>query len=175
MQRSFFSFTSGNTANFKFMFIIISIYSKNATSLTNFLKFFYKLKKNQNFKLEFHVVQSQKKKSLSFFSTLQSPHVNKKSQEQFEYRIYGKSLKIHVSQLVKFLTAWKLVKTILFSDIEMRTKFCFYFKPLNLLSLCHTDYDKFILKFIKQELRFTLDLEGKKNLSNTAMQTSLKL
>ena len=87
------------------MLITVSIYSKNLTSLTNFLKFFYKLKKNKTFKLEFYVVQSQKKKSLSFFSTLQSPHVNKKSQEQFEYCVYSKQLKIHVSQLVKFLTA----------------------------------------------------------------------
>lgn len=88
----------------KFMFIIVSINSKNSISLTNFLKFLYKLKKNKIFKLEFYFLQSQQKKDKSFFSTLQSPHVNKKSQEQFEYRVYSKTLKIHVSQLVKFLT-----------------------------------------------------------------------
>jgi len=87
------------------MFIIVSIYSKNSTSLTNFLKFLYKLKKNKIFGLEFNLVQSQKKKKFSFFSTLQSPHVNKKSQEQFEYHMYSKKLKIHVFQLVRFLTA----------------------------------------------------------------------
>ena len=61
------------------MFIILSIYSKNLNSLTNFLKFF-------------------------FLSVLKSPHVNKKSQEQFEYYIYTKQLKIHVFQIAKFLT-----------------------------------------------------------------------
>jgi ribosomal protein S10 len=86
------------------MFIIVSIYSKNLNSLTNFLKFFYKLQKNQTLKVKFHTIQSQKKKKFYFFSTLQSPHVNKKSQEQFEYRVYNKKLKIHVSQMVKFLT-----------------------------------------------------------------------
>jgi ribosomal protein S10 len=35
---------------------------------------------------------------------LQSPHVNKKSQEQFEYSVHRKKLKIHVSQITKFLT-----------------------------------------------------------------------
>lgn len=86
------------------MFIIVSIYSKNLNSLTNFLKFFYQLKLNKTFDLKFHVLQSQKRKNFSFFSTLQSPHVNKKSQEQFEYYEHGKKLKIHVSQIIKFLT-----------------------------------------------------------------------
>jgi len=85
------------------MFIIVSIYSKNLNSLTNFLKFFYKLQKNQTLKVKFYTTQSQKKKKFSFFSTLQSPHVNKKSQEQFEYSVYKKKLKIHVSQITKFL------------------------------------------------------------------------
>jgi len=86
------------------MFIILSIYSKNLNSLTNFLKFFYKFKMKKNFKINFYITQSQKKKKLSFFSVLQSPHVNKKSQEQFEYSLHCKQLKIHVSQLARFLT-----------------------------------------------------------------------
>ena len=85
------------------MFIILSIYSKNLNSLTNFLKFFYKLKMNKILNLKFYMIQSQKKKNFSFFSALQSPHVNKKSQEQFEYFVYCKKLKIHVSQITKFL------------------------------------------------------------------------
>ena len=85
------------------MFIIVSIYSKNLNSLTNFLKFFYKLQKNQTLKVKFHTIQSQKKKKFYFFSTLQSPHVNKKSQEQFGFNVYSKQLKIQISQLSKFL------------------------------------------------------------------------
>jgi ribosomal protein S10 len=86
------------------MFIILSIHSKNLNSLTNFLKFFYKLKINKTFKLKYHTIQSQQNKKFSFFSTLQSPHVNKKSQEQFEYSVHNKRLKIHTSQMTKFLT-----------------------------------------------------------------------
>jgi ribosomal protein S10 len=85
------------------MFIILSIYSKNSNSLTNFLKFFYTLKKKKILKLKFYTRQSQKKKKFSFISVLQSPHVNKKSQEQFEYYMYSKQLKIQAYQLTKFL------------------------------------------------------------------------
>jgi ribosomal protein S10 len=85
------------------MFIILSIYSKNANSLTNFLKFFYKLRKKKFLKLKIYTKQSQKKKKFSFFSVLQSPHINKKSQEQFEYYVYSKQLKIQAYQPTKFL------------------------------------------------------------------------
>ena len=85
------------------MFITLSIYSKNLNSLTNFLKFFYKLETNEVLNLKFFPIQSQKNKKVFFFSVLQSPHVNKKSQEQFGYYIYNKQLKIHVSQMAKFL------------------------------------------------------------------------
>ena len=86
------------------MFIILSIHSKNLNSLTNFLKFFYKLKINKTFKVKFDTIQYQQNDKFSFFSALQSPHVNKKSQEQFEYSIHNKRLKINVSQITKFLT-----------------------------------------------------------------------
>lgn len=78
----------------KFMFIILSIYSKNTNSLTNFLKFFYKLERKKALKLKLYTKQSKIKKNFSFISVLQSPHVNKKSQEQFGYNIYSKQLKI---------------------------------------------------------------------------------
>jgi len=125
------------------MFIIVSIYSKNLNSLTNFLKFFYKLQKNQTLKVKFHTIQSQKKKKFSFFSTLQSPHVNKKSQEQFEYSVHRKKLKIHVSQITKFLAIWKLVKTALFSDVKVKTEFWLQNKSFNSMLLPKINYDKF--------------------------------
>lgn len=89
------------------MFIILSIHSKNTNSLTNFLKFFYKLEKKRILKLRLYTKQYQKKKKNSFFSVLRSPHVNKKSQEQFEYNVYNKKLKVQVYQLNKFLCIWK--------------------------------------------------------------------
>ncbi len=137
------------------MFIILSIYSKNLNSLTNFLKFFYKFKTNKFLKLNFSPVQSQKKKKFFFLSVLKSPHVNKKSQEQFEYYIYTKQLKIHVFQIAKFLTIWKILKIKLFSDVKIKTKFCLYHKQFKPALFCKTDYDRFVLKFFqKNELTF---------------------
>lgn len=128
------------------MLIILSIYSKNLTSLTAFLKFFYKLKTNKILNLQFHVIQSQKKKKFSFFSVLQSPHVNKKSQEQFESSLYCKTLKIYVPHSTKFLAALKMIKTTLFPDIRVETKCLLADKSLKLLSLSKTNSDKFQLK-----------------------------
>ena len=125
------------------MYIIISIYSKNLNSLTNFLKFFYKLQRNQIIKVKFYTVQSQKKRKFSFFSTLQSPHVNKKSQEQFEYSMHSKKLKIQVSQITKFLGIWKVIKTILFADIKIKTEFLVQNKSFNIISLSKIKYEKF--------------------------------
>lgn len=132
------------------MFITLSIYSKNSNSLTNFLKFFYKLKVNKILKLKFPPVQSQKNKKVFFFSVLQSPHVNKKSQEQFGYYIYNKQLKIHVSQINKFLAIWKIVKIKLFSDVKIKTKFWLNTKSFKPTLFNKTDYDRFILKFFQK-------------------------
>ena len=127
------------------MFIIISIYSKNLNAVTNFLKFLYKLKKNQIFKLKFSVVQSQKKKKFSFFSVLRSPHVNKKSQEQFNYCLHSKKLKIHTSQITKFLVIWKIVKMTLFSEIKIKTVFWLGSQPFNFTLENWVKFDNFKL------------------------------
>ena len=136
------------------MFITVSIYSTNSNSLTNFLKFFYKFKKNQVLKVKFYSIQSQRKKNFSFFSTLQSPHINKKSQEQFEYEMHTKKLKIRVSQISKFLAIWKAVKTRLFPDIKVKTQFCFRNSALDPVLLTRITSDTFRLAtFFKPEVK----------------------
>ena len=61
------------------MFIILSIYSKNTNSLTNFLKFFYKLDKKKILRLNLYAKQFQKKKSFSFVVTLSANKNNDKA------------------------------------------------------------------------------------------------
>lgn len=85
------------------MSIILSIFSKDTNSLTKFFKFFYKLEKKKKLKLKLFSKQFCKKNKKVFLSVLQSPHVNKTSQEQFEYNVYCKKLKIEMYQLHKFL------------------------------------------------------------------------
>ena len=157
----------------KFMFITLSIYSKNSNSLTNFLKFFYKLKINKMFKLKFYIIQSQQQKNFSFFSVLQSPHVNKKSQEQFEYYVQKKKLKIHVSQLMKFLIVWKIIKITLFSDVKIKIKFLIYHRLFKVISSTKIDYDKFRIKFLKKKI-FSCSYNSC-FLSNSLSYVSLKL
>lgn len=141
------------------MFITLSIYSKNLNSLTNFLKFFYKLETNKVLNFKIFPVQSQKKKKVFFFSVLQSPHVNKKSQEQFGYCIYNKQLKIHVSQVAKFLVIWKIIKVKLFSDIKIKTKFWLNTEFLRPPLFNKTDSDRFILKFFQKNELNSLELD----------------
>lgn len=154
------------------MFIIISISSKNLNSLTNFLKLFYKLEKNQTLKVKFLSIQSQRKKKFSFFSTLQSPHVNKKSQEQFECYTHSKKLKIRVSQITKFLAVWKTVKTTLFPDIQIKSQFRLKNIALNHTLLPEINLDTFRLAtFFKpkvKHLRYAI-------LSSTTINTFLNL
>ena len=138
------------------MFIIIFIYSKNLNSLTNFLKLFYKLKKNQAMKIKFQSIQAQRKKKFSFFSTLQSPHVNKTSQEQFEYNIHSKKLKIRVPQITKFLVLWKTIEMTLFPDIQIKTQFRIQNRVKRSILLSKIDYDKFSApKFFKSQVKWS--------------------
>jgi len=152
------------------MFITLSIYSKNLNSLTNFLKFFYKLETNKILNLKFFPIQSQKNKKVFFFSVLQSPHVNKKSQEQFRYCIYNKQLKIHVSQVAKFLIIWKIVKIKLFSDIKIKTKFWLDTKFFRPSLFDKTDSDRFILKFFQKNELNLLEFD---KLKRAALKQSL--
>lgn len=139
------------------MFIILSIYSKNLNSLTDFLKFFYKFKTNKIFKIKFCTVQSQQQRQFFFLSTLKSPHVNKKAQEQFGYYTYSKKLKINIFQIAKFLAIWKTVNTALFSDIKINTRFQLCNKPVKLKVTDKINVDKFKLKFIKKEKPFYMN------------------
>lgn len=125
------------------MLIILSISSKNLNSLTKFLKFIYLFKTNKNFKLQIVTTQSQRKNKKYFFSVLRSPHVNKKSQEQFEYYFYNKQIKIYVFKIVKFLKFWKLIKTKLFFDIKIKIKFILNTKSFKRTSLIKINSDKF--------------------------------
>ena len=55
-----------------------------------------------------------------------------------------------------------MIKTTLFSDVKIETKFCFYNKPFNLILLSQTNVDKFFLKFIQKKLGYLVYLKKKK-------------
>lgn len=153
------------------MLINLSIYSKNSNSLTNFLKFFYRLESNKLFNFQLFTVQSQKKKKRFFFSVLKSPHVNKKSQDQFEYVTYEKNLKINILKLAQFLTICKIINTKIFHDINFKIKFLSIRTTHQHVTINKINSDIFVFKLFKkkkflfskitnQSLFKLLDLQG---------------
>ena len=111
------------------MFINLKILSKNKKSLQKFLKvFLFFCKKN---KINFFIKYFSKKQKTHIFTILKSPHVNKKAQEQFEYRLFSKQLNIFSFQILKFIITLKKVQTKLFPDIKINIKFILNTKKLN--------------------------------------------
>ena len=155
------------------MVFTLSIYSKNLSSLTNFLKLFYKLNINKFLRFKLSVLQSPQPKKKIFFSVLRSPHVNKSSQEQFEYCLHSTKLKISVSQITKFLSIWKIFNTELFADLKIKTKFVFNKKPAQSFILFNITSEKFQTIFYKKRLKYFN--ENTKNLSQLFSHTALFL
>ena len=60
-----------------------------------------------------------KKSRTRRISILKSPHVNKKAQEQFEFRVFLTTLIIETTQNFKILTLIKKTKNITFADIKV--------------------------------------------------------
>ena len=61
-----------------------------------------------------------KKSRTRRISILKSPHVNKKAQEQFEFRVFLTTLIIETTQNFKILTLIKKTKNITFADIKVK-------------------------------------------------------
>jgi ribosomal protein S10 len=152
------------------MFINIKILSKNKMSLQRFLKFFV-LFCNEN-KINFFIKYFSQKQKIHKFTILKSPHVNKKAQEQFEYRLFSKKLNIFSFQILKFIIVLKKIQLKLFSDIKINIKFILNtiklkkqisnsLKPNNfkLKTFQNTNYNSKIKSYLK-----LLDLYGEMSL-----------
>jgi|YelNatPaOPRAMG01_1025707.scaffolds.fasta_scaffold08023_1 ribosomal protein S10 len=94
--------------------IRLEIFSKNKQSLQKFLKFLFSLKNN------LIISYKPKRKLRQIITVLKSPHVNKSAQEQFEYRIYSKTVFINTLQVFKFLLLLKKIKNTNFPFINFK-------------------------------------------------------
>ena len=101
----------------------IAIRSKNYNSLKSFVRIFKTLTQIEELKLNKILKVFQKKRFKKIFTILRSPHVNKSAQEQFEYNLFAKHVNIKSHQILKTLIILKKIKTISFSDIELKIKF----------------------------------------------------
>ena len=106
----------------------ITIISKNKQSLKFFFLFLNKI--NQP-KINLLTNYKKQKTIIKKIVTLKSPHVNKKAQKQFEYRIFSKRIIISTYNEIKFLILLKKLKTKIFPEIKFKIKL-FYNKNKNI-------------------------------------------
>jgi ribosomal protein S10 len=101
------------------MIIYLYLKSKNLNSL----KFFFKLFYNFCFKncINYNKISKISNK-VYFFSILKSPHVNKTSQSQFEYREFQKKIVFSTNNTVKTLIILKFFQVNLCSDVNVKIK-----------------------------------------------------
>lgn len=97
------------------MYFSLKIFAKNKKSLKEFLDFLSKVRSPA---ITFCNFPERKKKN--FLTVLKSPHINKTAQDQFEYKIFCKTLHIWSPQY-KFLLIFlkKIIKTS-FPGIKMQ-------------------------------------------------------
>ena len=130
------------------MVIRLIIKSKNINSILNFIKLFIKFYKIYKLTDSFFV--SNKTSRRKMFSILRSPHVNKISQEQFEFKVYKREIIIQTKNYLKFLIMFKKLNKSIFSDlnitISLLKKKNDYYSPI---------LNKFYLNYIDSNYLYT--------------------
>jgi ribosomal protein S10 len=98
----------------------VTITSRNKNSIYNFFLFFNKTTLcNLNARIKYLQKSVQKKR----LTVLKSPHVNKKAQEQFEYRLFKKQFEIQTTKNFRYLVFLKKLNYHLFPDVHVKLKF----------------------------------------------------
>lgn len=97
----------------------VTITSRNKNSIYNFFLFF---NKTSLCILNAKITYCQRNLKKKRLTVLKSPHVNKKAQEQFEYRLFKKQFSIDVTKIFKYLVFLKRLNYKLFPDIHIRLK-----------------------------------------------------
>ena len=99
------------------MFFYLKASSKDKKVLNNFIKFLSKLEVSP---LALKYFSKQKKRK--FITILNSPHVNKTAQEQFEFRIYNKQFLINSFKPFSFFLLLKKIKNSSFPGLNLEIK-----------------------------------------------------
>lgn len=97
------------------MYFYLKVFSKNKKSLHEFLIFLSKIKSPIIIFCNFP-----QKKTKTFFTLLKSPHVNKTAQEQFEYKIFSKTLSVWSPQYKLLLILLKKTIKTSFPGIQIQ-------------------------------------------------------
>lgn len=110
------------------MFVNLKIKSKNKISLIQFLQFFSLVNSYNNLGLQNNLKYINNLRQKNIITVLKSPHVNKKSQEQFEFNLKSKQICLKSEQVFKLLILIKKVQKIKNFDIKIVVKFVFNLK-----------------------------------------------
>jgi ribosomal protein S10 len=124
------------------MYIIqLKIKSKSKQALTNFLSFFQKIIKYQNFFI-LNLKASNCNCNNKKITILTSPHVYKNAQEHFYIKQYSKKINIFSFQNTKLLIIIKKINLILFPEISIQIR----------ILLTKTKHKKIISEIINPEM-----------------------
>lgn len=134
------------------MYINFTIKSKNKNSLTKFNKAFRRVLINKKLSILKKTVFFQKKGTKKVFTILKSPHVNKTAQEQFQFNLFVKNLRIKSFKIVRILVILKKIQSVCFADVQIKIKFILDSELDAILNL--DILDPFIRRFIPG-LKFT--------------------
>nr|YP_010377388.1 ribosomal protein S10 [Nitzschia dissipata]QYB23075.1 ribosomal protein S10 [Nitzschia dissipata] len=129
------------------MVFLIKVSSKNKETLKLFLLFLSKLE-NNNLLIKYFPKQKIKK----FITVLKSPHVNKSAQEQFEFRVHTKKLKISSSQHLKFLFFLKKSQITIFPFINLKIEGIYSLESQLNLTSSKLNPNKFNNMFFSQNM-----------------------
>ena len=134
--------------------------SKNKSIINDFVYFFIEclLYNSNSLKKQFKNKKNKKK-----IVILKSPHVNKQAQEQFEYHMFSKQIKIYSFHILKFLIFLKKIQLKLFPDIKFKISF-YFLKDLKKIKLKTFSPDTFLYY-----------LYNKKNLTSKNTQKITKI
>jgi ribosomal protein S10 len=105
------------------VFINIIIKSKNKNSLKLFFKASQRIFRIKKLKCYKKTVFFQKKRAKKLFTILKSPHVNKTAQEQFQFNLFSRNLRMKAYRISKVLVVLKKLQSVCFADIQIKIKF----------------------------------------------------
>lgn len=116
------------------MFVFLSIKTKNINKIYFYLKnFFFK------FDRYFLILKQSVKKKKKKFTVLKSPHINKKSKESFDFRIFHITILLYVFDINFFVYLLNKIKNNNFMDINIKILLVYFktifFKKLNIFLL----------------------------------------
>lgn len=105
------------------MFVNIQIDSKNQNSLKGYLKLLFKICIFQKLEIKTILKSFNQKSQHRIFTILQSPHVNKISQEQLEYNLKSNQLNAGSLQSLKLLFIIKKIQSVRCFDISVKIRY----------------------------------------------------